>query len=375
MIVPSAIASLPLWLRDVGPWNLAWWQWIALVILVLAAPLFGRLGAAIVLRVLRRVTAQTRSDLDDAVLSRARGPLRLAAAMTIVRAAMPALALPGEGAIVMRTGLLAGFAAAVTWMLLRLVDLFVARASTAAWAERRPGSRALLVLVARIGKVIVIVITAIAVLGSLGIPVASLLAGLGIGGIALAFGAQKTVENLFGALALGVDQPLREGDYVKVEADVTGTVESVGLRSTRIRTADRTIVTLPNGRLADMRIETFAPRDRCRFTTTLGLVYSTSAAQLRAVRDGVERVLAAHPQISPEGLEVRLAGLGASSLDLEVSAWFQTTDYTAFKRYREDVLLAFLDVIERAGSALAYPTRTVQVVQAMPPLEPPRATS
>ena len=109
-----------------------------------------------------------------------------------------------------------------------------------------------------------------------------MLAGLGIGGLALALAGQKTVENLFGAFSIGLDQPFSVGDTITVDG-TTGTVEAIGLRSTRIRTPDRTLITIPNGRLAEMKVESFAARDRIRFNCVLCLVYSTNAAQLRKV--------------------------------------------------------------------------------------------
>ena len=134
-------------------------------------------------------------------------------------------------------------------------------------------------------KIAAIAVAAIAVLSEFGYPVTSLVAGLGIGGIALALAAQKTVENLFGSLSIGIDQPFRVGDYINVDT-ISGTVESIGLRSTRIRTLDRTLVTLPNGKLADMRVESFAERDRIRFICVLALTRSTKAAAVREVLDG-----------------------------------------------------------------------------------------
>jgi MscS family membrane protein len=216
---------------------------------------------------------------------------------------------------------------------------------------------------------VLVVIAVIGFLGSLGLPVGSLLAGLGIGGIAIAFGAQKTVSDLFGAFALGIDQPLREGDYVKIDSDVVGTVESVGLRSTRVRTADRTIVSLPNGKVADMRIETFAVRDRCRLSTTIGLVYSTTAAQMREVLAGFERVLRAHMKIWPASVQVRFTQFSESSLDILINCWFMTSDGDEFALYRQEVLLAFMDVVEQAGTDFAFPTHTVHLVH--PPTAPP----
>jgi MscS family membrane protein len=209
----------------------------------------------------------------------------------------------------------------------------------------------------------VFVIGAIAVLTQLGYPVASLLAGLGIGGLALALAAQKTVENLFGSVSISVDQPCRVGDYVQVE-NVQGTVEAIGLRSTRIRTLNRTIVTIPNGKLADVRIENFAVRDRFRLFCTLQLVYGTTPAQMRAVLGGLEQALQAHRTLFPEGQSVRFANISASSLDVEVNAWFATADWNEFTVVRQELLLRFLEVVRESGSALAFPTQTLHVASA-----------
>jgi MscS family membrane protein len=198
-------------------------------------------------------------------------------------------------------------------------------------------------------------------LSYLGYPVASLIAGLGIGGLAVALAAQKTIENLFGAFAIGVDQPFRVGDTVKVE-DFTATVERIGLRSTRFRTLDRTIVTIPNGKLADSRIESHTARDRTRFFAIIGVVYGTTESQMRAVLTGFARVLKEHPKLFPEGMSVLLRDLGSSSLNIEVSAQFQTDDVAEFQAIRQEILLQFMHVVERAGTSLAFPTQTVHVV-------------
>jgi MscS family membrane protein len=150
---------------------------------------------------------------------------------------------------------------------------------------------------------------------------------------------------------------------VRVESGVSGTVEAIGLRSTRLRTLDRTVVTIPNGKLADQRIETFAARDRCRLFCTLTLVYATTAAQMRSVLEGVEAVLRRHPRVWPEGISVRFVAMSSSSLDVEVIAWFDTADWNEFQSIRQEVLLALIDVVERAGTAFAFPTQTVQLTR------------
>ena len=357
--------SLTRWIPEpllaLGPWDLAWWQWIAVIVNIVLAILIGRLAVGIVGWGLRRVASRTETTLDDDLVKKLAGPLRLLGAVLVYRLALPLIELPPASAATVHDVLLAVLAVGVVWGVLRAIDVLMQHAGTASWAQRRPASRALLSLVGRTLKVVVVIIAAVSFLGAIGLPIASLLAGLGIGGIAIAFGAQKTVENLFGAFALGVDQPLREGDSVKIEADLIGTVESVGLRSTRVRTPDRTIVTLPNGRLADMKIETFAMRDRCRFATTVGLTYGTTAGQLRAVTAGIEELLRKHPKIWEQDLVVRFMAFGASSLDLEVLCWFQTSDYQEFRAIREEILVGIMELVERCGSSFAFPTQTIHV--------------
>jgi MscS family membrane protein len=354
---------VPDWmLREAG--GLAIWQWVGLVVAILAGWFVGRFITWILVRSITFMVSRTSTTFDDELLAKLRKPMRAMVSLGIVRALVRFLDFDGEAHRTAMSVMLAVFAVILVWGALRSIDVMTARMTTAAWAVARPASRALLSLLGRIGKVIVIVIASIGFLAGLGFPVASLLAGLGIGGIALAFGAQKTVENLFGAVALGVDQPLREGDFVKVEDSVMGTVEQVGLRSTRIRTLDRTVVSLPNGKLADMRIETYAMRDRCRLHAMLGLVYGTTAAQLRTVLEGFERTLKNHPGIWPGDMVVRFTSFGSSSLDVEVMAWFKTSDFPTFRVWREEVLIAFMEVVEGANTSFAFPTRTIHVASA-----------
>jgi MscS family membrane protein len=359
--------NVPEWMLRVGPGGLAVWQWLGLVVIIIAAWLVGFALAWLVVRVATAMTTRTTTSFDDELVARLRTPLRWLIVVGLVRAQIRMLDLGPSAHGYAMSALLATFAFILVWGTLRAIDVTTSRMTTAAWAVQRPASRALLSLIGRIGKVIVIVIAGIGFLGGIGLPVASLLAGLGIGGIALAFGAQKTVENLFGAVAIGVDQPLREGDFVKVEGDTMGTVETVGLRSTRIRTLDRTVVTLPNGKLADMRVETFAVRDRCRFATVIGLVYGTTAEQLREILAGFERTLRAHPHIWADDMVVRFSQFGASSLDIEVMAWFKTADFNQFRMWRQDILIAFMEIVEQAKSSFAFPTQTIHVVGAAAP--------
>jgi MscS family membrane protein len=359
---PSHSEWLPLALAHrEGPLGLHYWQWALVPGVVFGAWLVGKALAHLSQRLLRRLAASTRANWDDQVVSRVRGPLTLLWAVLLLRVASGLFGLSPGVTSALQNGFRAGFLAALFWGLARSIDVLSTMVVESSWAVERPTYRALLPLGSRVAKVLVIALALVALLSELGYPVASLIAGLGLGGLAFALAAQKTVENLFGAFTLGADQPFREGDFVRLE-DVVGTVEAIGLRSTRIRTLDRTLVTVPNGKLAEMRLESFAARDRIRLVCTVGLVYDTTAEQMRLVLSGIEQLLRRHAKIWSDNVVVRFSALGPSSLDIEVMAWFTTTDWGEFQGIRQDMLLGIMEVVESAGTAFAYPTSTVHVV-------------
>lgn len=365
---------LPDWLLRPGPRDVFWWQYLALTLLAVASFFLGRLLQFGLRRGLKRLARRTAVPFDDARLRQLRGPLTLFGTTVVAHVLLPLLLLtrPAEefiGSVLSALRLLSLY-----WSLFNAVDLAAETARTSAFLQARPETKALLPLGTRTAKIALSIIAAIVVLQKLGYPAASLVAGLGIGGLAVALAAQKTVENLFGSVMLSIDQPFRPGDQVKVE-DVVGIVESVGLRSTRIRTGERTVVTIPNGRLADMRIESFAPRDRLRLGLTLGLVHGTRSEQLRAVIAELQRLLEEHPRRHQEPPRVVFVALGPGSLDVEVSAWFATTDAAEFQGIKQEVLLRIMEVVERHGSSFAFPTRTLHLASVPDaltrPLPPP----
>jgi MscS family membrane protein len=190
-----------------------------------------------------------------------------------------------------------------------------------------------------------------------GFNVTALVAGLGIGGLAFALAAQKTIENLFGGVTLLADRPIVVGDFCRF-GDKIGTVEEIGLRSTRIRTLDRTVVTVPNAQFSDLQLENFAKRDVIRLYAVLGVRYETTPDQLRFVLAELRSMLLAHPKVSPDPARVRFVGFGAYSLDLELFAYVYTADWNEFLTIREDIFLRIMDIVESAGSGFAFPSQT-----------------
>jgi MscS family membrane protein len=352
----------PEWLEP-SLFGLQRWQWGALLILAAAIGaltlLFSRLTAALVRR-FRKDKASA-----DRVNASIIAPLRLFWASLLGRIAVPALGLSPDAAASWVTVLRIGLELAVFWGAFRAVRAWSEQFPLSHFAQTHPGSRALVSLLASVARVAFFFFAILVALSELGYSVTSVLAGLGIGGIALALGAQKTLEHVFGAFALAIDQPIREGDFIRVEGDLLGTVENIGLRSTRIRTLDRTVVSIPNGKLADMRLETFAARDRIRLATMLTLRYDTRAEQLEKVLAGFRAALEAQPKLYKDTpITVRLAKLGHAGQEIDVMAWMETADWQEFLAIRQQVLMQFLAVLDEAGTTLAFPTQTLQLERA-----------
>lgn len=186
----------------------------------------------------------------------------------------------------------------------------------------------------------------------LGVPVYGIVAGLGVGGLAIALAAQPTVENLIGGLSLFADKPIRVGDLCQY-GDAVGTVEAIGIRSSRIRGVDRTLTTIPNAALAKMPIVNLTQRDRMLIKAVIGLRHETTAEQLRCILDRLREMLAADSRIHPDSARARFIGFGTSSLDIEVFAYVATRDWAEFLGVREDVLFRVMEIVERGGTAIA----------------------
>lgn len=254
--------------------------------------------------------------------------------------------------------MIAGFA----WFLTRTVDL---AAEIAAARFRRKNSLhriASLQLYRWIIKALVAVTSLAVILYAVGINPTTVVTGLGLGGIALAFAAQKTIENVFGTVMIVVDQPVRVGDFCKI-GDSLGTIEDIGLRSTRVRTLDRTVLTVPNGQLAAMMLENYTPRERIWFHHVIGLRYETTADQIRYVLAEIRTLLQKHPKVDSNTARVRFIRFGGSSLDLEIFAYVMLTDFEAFLAVQEELLLRTMDIIAGSGTSIALPSQTTYLAK------------
>jgi MscS family membrane protein len=347
---------LPAWLRAPGPVDTAVWVWFGLVLLAVLGYSLGTLLAGLVLAVFRRIVARTRSQVDDQLVASVSQPMRLLMALAAVRSGLawltPSVLLR---AYIVRT-LTALSYFGIAWLIVRVIDVISVRALSRMTGRQRASASSMIPLAKRSAKVAVFAIALLATLASWGYDTTAILAGLGVGGLAVALAAQKTIENLFGGVAITTDKPVLVGDFCRY-GDKFGTVEDIGLRSTRVRTLDRTVVTIPNGQFSALEIENFGRRDKIFFHPILNLRRDTTPDQIRLLITQIRELLLAHPQVDPNPARVRFIGIGQYSLDIEIFSYTRTANIDEFLVIQEELLLSILDLVRQAGTALAVPSQ------------------
>jgi len=200
-----------------------------------------------------------------------------------------------------------------------------------------------------------LIIAFVAALALFGINVKTTLAGLGIGGLAIALGAQKSLENLIGGVSLLMDKAVHVGNFCKI-GNQLGTVEDIGLRSVKVRTLDQSLLVVPNGALAQMQFENFGPRRKCLINQHFSLRIETQVEQLRFVLDRVQSMLNQRPTIDT-GSRIRVANFAGAAFELELWAYVKTSDWAEFTTVRQDVILKIAEIVESSGTRFAAPTQ------------------
>ena len=193
---------------------------------------------------------------------------------------------------------------------------------------------------------------------TIGLPILSVLAGLGIGGLAVALALRPTLENLVGGVMLYIDRPVRVGDFCSF-GNQTGTVEGIGIRSTKLRALDRTVISVPNAQFADMQIINWAECDQMLINETIGIRYETTPDQIRFLLSQIRRMLHAHPRIDSDTVRVRFTGYGESALNVNMRVYATTREWNDFFAIREDVFLRIYDLVTEAGTGFAFPSQTL----------------
>ncbi|MBI4903949.1 MAG: mechanosensitive ion channel family protein [Acidobacteria bacterium] len=332
------------------------WRWIALVLLAIAVAAFSRLLLRGVLLALKPLLTRLAAGKDLSGTEKLLRPLRVLICLAVFRvgtewvnpSALPRLYLKHAVAFLAIS--------ALAWLCTVIIDTIVKTLRHSVAARHQTLSQSVLPLFSRIMKLVVFLLAVAAVLSDWGYNATAIVAGLGVGGLAIAFAAQKTIENFFGSVSVITDRPVAVGDFCRF-GDRLGTVEDIGLRSTRIRGIERTLISVPNSQFSSMTLENFSRRDKMLFHVTLNLRRDTTPHQVRTVLNSLSLILREDKRLETGPLPVRFVGVGTYSLDVELFAYVMTLSGDEFLRIQQDLLLSILDAVAEAGTSLALPTQ------------------
>lgn len=354
LLVPSSWTNaLPAWSNTVILGKTVW-QWAFFAITVIAA-------AVAVRTLLRWGRRWDKHHRGARALMRFGKPLSVLASILVIYAARLALLFGARF-----FGDFWDFFSSLVWILIYagigwFIVLVTSRVADSITEARRikEGSidEQLVRTVLRLCSLVAIVVLALYAVSFFGIPLTPVVASLGVGGLAVALAVRPTLENIIGGLTLFADKPVRIGELCRFGND-EGTVEGIGLRSTRIRKQDDTLVSVPNADFSQRELTNYTRRRQRLYQTTLGLRYETTAEQLRFVIANLREMLFAHPEVSPEKLHVRFDGFGPSSLDVVVFAYIRTPDWLEYLAIREDINFRIIDIVNDAGTGFAFPSQT-----------------
>jgi MscS family membrane protein len=348
---------LPQWVVKHQFAGMPLWQWLALLLLIPLAAGAGWLLLVLVgVPVRWLVLGRGRAEL--AQWRSVSGPAWLLIGTLIHRIGVRYLRMPLLQRHYYSKCVTVALIVGASWILWRLIRWFLQRVRNRALAHGHSGTGSLMLLGERIVKALVFLTALFFILSVLGFNLTTALAGLGIGGLAIGFGAQQTIANLFGGVSVLGDEVIRVGDLCKF-GDRTGTVEDIGLRSTRVRTEERTLLAIPNGTVAAINVENLSRRDKILFKTVLGLHTDTSLDHLRYVLSEIQRVVSGHPKIETDTTRVRLVELTSSSINVELFCYVLTRDVNEFTAVREDLLLRIMNFVEDSGTTLASSSQTL----------------
>ncbi|MEP3388481.1 MAG: mechanosensitive ion channel family protein [Reichenbachiella sp.] len=337
------------------------WQWIGIAILFalcfLIRYVFSIIFERIFIRLLDKIGQRHIGSRYILPVARPAGMLMV---FFFIGALYPSLELPrlvGYYVVLALKGLIPLYGMIALYQLTSVIDVYLTRLVNRTESTL---DDQLIPIIRKVLRVGVVVIGGLVILDSLDVPILPLLTGLSIGGLAFALAAQDTIKNFFGSFMIFVDKPFQIGDWI-VSGDIDGMVEEVGFRSTRIRTFRNSVVSVPNGQLADRTIDNNGLRRLRRFKTTIQIKYDTPPSLIEAFVKGLNRIVKEHPKTNDEKYEIHFNDLGAHSLDILFYIFFEADSWTDELKFRQEILLDVLKLAEHLGVEFAYPTQTLHV--------------
>jgi len=341
--------------------GIPFWRFAAAFALLILFLVIKKIMAHIFTAVIFPIARRTRSEYDDLFLKNLQKPAEFLVVIAGLFLIVQILQLPKDPVDLNR------FAHAVlkvlitfdvAWALFNMVDLL--EIYLGKWVSRTESvlDDHLLPFVRKSLRVFIVFLALIMTVQNLGYSISGLLASLGIGGLAVALAAKDTLSNIFGSIMIILDRPFHLGDWIKT-GDLEGIVEEVGFRSTKIRTFEKTLISVPNSVIANAAINNYSRMPKRRIKLTVGVTYETTPSQMSEAVKRIRQMLENHPAINQEFMLVNFTDFGSSSLDILVYCFTTTTVWGEYLDAREDVCLKIMEILEGMGLEIAFPSRSV----------------
>jgi MscS family membrane protein len=329
---------------------------IALAFFIFFIFIFARkLFTMIVIGFLKKLVSRTKTHLDDAILDVLENPLRFV--FIIVGISFTAYTLEIKNDVITHlTSSLITFT--IFWVFYSAISHIEPFIFSSTERFGKDLSKEIGIFLVKAIKVFVVLIGVVAILKEWGIDVTTFIASLGLGGLAFALAAKDTAANLFGGFAILTDKIFKLGDWIKV-GNVEGTVEDIGMRTTKIRAFDKGLITVPNGTIANSSVLNFSRRDRRRIKMRVGVTYSTTPSQMQEMLNEIREMLNNHPQIHKDPMFVYFDEFADSSLSIFFYLFTTTAVWEEYLKIREDINLKLMEIVEKNGASMAFPSQSL----------------
>ncbi len=379
---PEWVSTLPQWAQDSfsyiewlwyeGVFGLSYGEVLTAIGVILISLMIRGLFARTVVRAITGAAAGTKTNIDDALVTTISAPLKLVPVIVGVYIATQVVDLPPTAQAIADNILRSMVALSIFWTLNRAVGAF----SFLFTGLRETLSGAIVDWLVKTLQVLFLIVGAAAVLDIWGIPIGPIIAGLGVFGIAVGLGAQDLFQNLIAGILILTEKRFQPGEWIAVDGVCEGTVEKINFRSTLIRRFDKSPMYVPNSKLSDNAVTNFSRMTHRRIKWVVGVEYRTTVEQLKFIRDEIEAFLWDSPEFAKPpatALFVRVDTFNASSIDFLIYTFTNTTNWGEWLALKEKLALEIMDIIERAGTGFAFPSRTVYMQQQDPPeiMSPP----
>lgn len=350
---PKQIETIRSWFPpDASFLGLEAFKWFILItVAILCWPIFYVLG-----RLLTALFSSPDKEIYPLVRQALTGPLAAIGTLLVVSMFLAELGAGAYAQQIMQTRTLSILV--IVWALWSLVNLYKVRQKDRLSKLGRPGAAKLLRPMTAFLKIIIVIFAALFWLNNLGVNITTVMAGLGVGGLALALALQKPIEDMMGALTIFSQATIRVGDLCRY-GTIMGSVEDIGLRTTRLRTLTNTLVSIPNSRIAYVELENFSARTMIRFWPTLRLRYDTTPEQLRIVMDNILHMLEQHQRVHDDPVRVRLTDLDEDAILVKVHSFMKTTNFPESLEIGEDLNFRILEIVHAAGVRFALPGKAI----------------